>query len=72
MGRKIILEDKEYDVEHLSDNAKVTLTSLQFVSSRITELTNMSALLQRAKNSYVNSLKKEMLTEKAGILLEDD
>ena len=72
MGRKIILDDIEYDVEHLSDNAKVTLTSLQFVSSRITELTNMSALLQRAKNSYVNSLKKEMLTEKAGILLEGD
>jgi hypothetical protein len=72
MARKIKLEDKEYDVEHLSDNAKVTLTSLQFVSSRITELSNMSALLQRAKNSYVNSLKKEMLTEKAGILLEDD
>ncbi len=72
MAKKIILEDKEYDVEHLSDNAKDTLASLQFVSSRITELTNMSALLQRAKNSYVNSLKKEMLTEKAGILLEDN
>ena len=72
MAGKIKLEDKEYDVEHLSDSAKVTLTSLQFVSSRITELSNMSALLQRAKNSYVNSLKKEMLTEKAGIILEDD
>jgi ppGpp synthetase/RelA/SpoT-type nucleotidyltranferase len=72
MARKIKLEDKEYDVEHLSDSAKVTLTSLQFVSSRIKELSNMSALLQRAKNSYVNSLKKEMLTEKAGIILEDD
>lgn len=72
MARKFKLEDKEYDVEHLSDSAKVTLTSLQFVSSRITELSNMSALLQRAKNSYVNSLKKEMLTEKAGIILEDD
>lgn len=72
MGRKVKLDDEEYDVEHLSDQAKASLASLQFASTRIHELNNMQALLQRAKNSYVDSLKKEMLSAKAGFLLHED
>ena len=72
MGQKIKLDDKEYDVENLSDQAKATLASLQFATSRMQELTNMQALLQRAKNSYVDSLKKEMLSSKSGFLFGDD
>jgi hypothetical protein len=72
MGQKIKLDDKEYDVENLSDRAKTTLASLQFATTRIQELNNMHALLQCAKNSYVESLKREMLSNKAGFLFEDD
>ena len=72
MGQKIKLDDKEYDVENLSDQAKATLASLQFATTRMQELTNMQALLQRAKNSYVESLKKEILSNKAGFLFGDD
>ena len=72
MGQKIKLDDKEYDVKNLSDQAKETVNSLQFATTRMQELNNMLALLQRAKNSYLESLKQEMLTSKAGFLLEED
>jgi hypothetical protein len=72
MGQKIKLEDKEYDVENLSEAGKSNLWSLNFVAERIQELNNYQALLQRAKNSYVKSLKKEMLSDKAGFLFGDN
>ena len=71
MGQKIKLDDKEYDVENLSDRAKTTLASLQFATQRLQELNNMQALLVRAKNSYVEGLKKEMISSKAGYILDD-
>ena len=72
MGQIIKLDDKEYKVENLSDEAKASLTLLRFADVRLKELTNMRALLQRAKNSYVDSLKKEMLSSKAGFLFDDE
>ena len=72
MGQKLKLGENEYEVETLSDQAKATLASLQFADTRIQELGNMKSLLQRAKNSYIDSLKKEMLTNKAGLLIGDD
>ena len=72
MGQKIKLDNKEYDVENLTDQAKATLASLQFATTRIQELNNMHALLQRAKNSYGESLKQEMISNKAGLFFGDD
>lgn len=72
MAQKIKLDDKEYDLEGISDTAKDQLASLQFATQRIQELTNMQALLQRAKNSYVDSIKQEMIADKAGFLFGDD
>jgi len=71
MSQKIKLDDKEYNVSDLSETGKATLASLQFTTQRIQELNNMQALLVRAKNSYVEGLKKEMISNKAGYLLED-
>ena len=51
MGQKVKLGEKEYDVENLSDHAKVTFASLQFATTRLQELSNMQAILQRAKNT---------------------
>ena len=72
MARKIKLDDVEYEVDNLSDQAKATLLALQFANTRMKELSNMQVLLQRAKNSYVDSLKKEMLSNKAGFLFDDE
>lgn len=72
MVNKVKIGDKEYDVSDLSDRAKTTLALVEFADRRIGELTNMSALLRRAKNSYVDSLKKEVISDKAGFLIGDD
>ena len=75
MGQKFKLGDKEYDVENLenlSDQGKATLASLQFATTRVQELNNMQALLQRAKKSYIETIKMEMVASKAGLLLGDD
>ena len=70
--KKIKFDDKEYEVENLSDQAKAALASLQFTTTRIQELSNMQKLLLSAKNNYVENLKQEMLSSKAGLLFEDD
>jgi len=71
MSQKIKLDDKEYNVSDLSETGKATLASLQFTTQRIHDLNKMQALLVRAKNSYVEGLKKEIISNKAGYLLED-
>lgn len=71
MAQKIKLGEEEYEVENLSNQAKATVASLEFATARMQELSNMEAILQRAKNSYVKSIKQEMLSNKAGFLIED-
>jgi len=72
MAQKFHFEDNEYDFDDLSDNAKSNINLLQFINRRVKELNNMQALLQRSKNSYVSSLKQEMLAGKAGFLLGEE
>jgi hypothetical protein len=72
MGQTINLGDKKYERDDLSNDARATLVAIKFIDSRIEELTNIEALLQRAKNSYIDSLKKEMLSNKAGYLFGTD
>lgn len=72
MGQKLKLDNNEYEVENLSDDAKAKVAALKFADIRIQELRNMQILLQRAKNSYINGLKKEILANKAGFLIADE
>ena len=72
MTYKINLDGVNYELDAISDQTKETVLSLQFTIQRIEELTNMQALLQRAKNSYIDSIKKEMLSKKAGFLFDDN
>ena len=72
LGSTFKLDDKEYYIETLSEAAKLELTLLKFATERFKELNNQRALLQRAKQSYVDSLKREMLADKAGILFDEN
>ncbi len=72
MSKKITLDGAEYDLEKLSEQGKLQLASLQFATDRVKELVNMQSLLLRAKNSYVGSLKKEVLAKKSGFQFGDD
>ena len=72
MVKKLTFDDTEYEYDKLTENAKAAIKSLKFSERRINELSNMQALLERAKKSYIDSLKKEMISDKAGFVLEDD
>ena len=72
MATKIKIGDKEINTNELGEVARAQAASLQFANDRLKELINMQALLTRAKNSYLQSLKQEMLSSKAGYLLSDD
>ena len=71
MSQKFTLHNKEYNIDNLSENAKYQLQNFQFVDMRLQELQKMHAVLLRAKNSYIESLKQEMLSDKAGFLFGD-
>ena len=76
MTKKIKLKDKEHEIEYaiddLTDVAKATLIPLQFANNRLQELKNMQAVLQQAKTSYLESFKKEIISDKAGLIFQDD
>ena len=72
MSKKIVIDDKEYDLDSFSDNAQDVIKSLHFVSKRIKELSSMQAILRRAQNSYMETLKSEVVSNKAGFIIEDE
>jgi hypothetical protein len=52
----IKIDDKEYDVASLSDEAKNQLASIQFVDSELARLQAKAAALQTARMAYSKSL----------------
>lgn len=71
MSQKFKIDDIEYELDDLSDAAQKAFKALQFVTTRQKELDNMRILLRRAKNSYVDGIKKEMISNKAGLLFDE-
>ena len=69
---KIQIDGVEYDTENLSEHASRLLVELRSISARIHENENMSAILTKAKRAYIADLKTEMLTAKAGLLIDND
>jgi len=52
----IKIDDKEYDVATLSDEAKNQLASIQFVDSELARLQTKAAALQTARMAYSKAL----------------
>ena len=52
----IKIDDKEYDVASLSDEAKNQLASIQFVDSELARLQAKVAALQTARMAYSKAL----------------
>ena len=67
MSQKINIDGVEYDFESLNPEAKAILEKLQHTETQIQDKQNLSALLTRAKNSYVQELKREMIEGKSGV-----
>ena len=69
---RVQIDGVEYDTETLSEHAKRLLAEVQSISARIQENQNMSAILTKAKRAYIADLKTEMLSAKAGLLMDND
>ena len=71
MGRKFQLDGIEYNSDQLSENGLILLQLYGFAVEREKEAIDNLALLERAKNSYIRSLKNEIISSKAGYLFDD-
>ena len=56
----IKIDDKDYDFDTLSDEAKNQLVSLQFVDAELQRLNAQAAVLQTARVAYANALKSAL------------
>jgi hypothetical protein len=56
----IKIDNKEYDLEALSDECKAQLASIQFVEQELVRLQAKSAALQTAKAAYLQALKSSL------------
>ena len=57
---KITIDNKEYDLDDLSDKAKEQLASLQFVQNEIKRLEALMAVSRTAMAAYSSALKTEL------------
>ena len=67
MSQRINLDGVEYETSSLTDNGKSILASLQEASARLKELQNLQAIFTRAKRSYIDELKREIIKGKSGV-----
>tara|TARA_E500000178_G_C16616239_1_gene571279 strand:+ start:80 stop:313 length:234 start_codon:yes stop_codon:yes gene_type:complete len=59
------------DYESLSDKGKSLKDKLDFVNQHIRTLFNQQALLNKAKNAYIEEIKHEIVLERAGVDLKN-
>lgn len=52
----IKIDDKDYDLDQLSNEAKAQLASLQFVDAELARLRAQAAALQTARMAYTKAL----------------
>ena len=56
----IKIDEKEYGLDQLSDEAKSQLTSLQFVDAELQRLNAQAAVLQTARIAYSKALNEAL------------
>ena len=54
---KITIDEKDYDVDDLSDEEKAQVVSLNFVDAELNRLQLKIAAMQTARNAYATALK---------------
>ena len=58
--QKITIDEVEYNLSDLSDNAKAQIANIQFVDMQIQQLNNEWAVADTARMGYTNALKAEL------------
>ena len=59
----IKIDNKEYDFDKLSDEAKAQLVSLQFCDQELQRLQSQAAALQTARQAYAKALQASLAGE---------
>ncbi len=59
-AEKVTIDDVEYKIDELSDNAKAQLGNIQFVDAQLQQLNNELAVSDTARIGYTNALKGEL------------
>jgi hypothetical protein len=59
-AKKITVDDVEYKLDELSDNARAQLANIQFVDAQLQQLNNEWAVSDTARIGYTNALKAEL------------
>lgn len=59
---KIKIDDREFDIDQLSPEAKVQLDMLMQTENRLRELQRDVAITQTARNAYISALKAVLPT----------
>lgn len=71
MIQTLRVDGTDHDFNSLSVQAQVHWEMIRFTDSRIAELTNMQALLTRARNSYIEGLAHEIVKARSGVDLSN-
>ena len=71
MAFKVKINDKEYEIENVSDDLQRQIEALNLTERKLREKANMLSIFNRAKNSYVASLRNEILESKTGFFIEE-
>lgn len=67
MSNKFKFDGKDYDIDKVSKTGKEAFYRLRGIDLVIDEKRKLIDLLYKAKKAYMNDLKSEMLSQKAGI-----
>lgn len=58
--QEIIIDDKVYRLENMSDEAKIQLANLQFVNEQILQKNNELQIASTARIGYTRALEREL------------
>jgi|TARA_B110001469_G_C9587487_1_gene291470 hypothetical protein len=58
--KKVIIDDVEYELEKLSENARAQLVGIQLANNEMKRLTNLLALAETARNAYAKVLSDDL------------
>ena len=67
----INIDNMDYDIDTLSDEAKAQLQSLQFCDSELSRLQAQAAVLQTARMAYSTALKAALPVKQDTVLVDD-
>lgn len=70
--QRIKIGDTEFVTDGLSDVGKQNLSMLTSTTNRLTELKALQGVLQKARNTYLKTIRQEVLRQKAGLLFENN